>query len=103
MSKKRNREARGGKDREKRKLMLIAIIEDEEDLLELLEFNLQKEGFEFGFLNSKRVKRFYQRRKSRPFDSRQKPSFCRGHKICKGFERRRLQHSRNIPHSKKQR
>jgi DNA-binding response OmpR family regulator len=39
--------------------MLIAIIEDEEDLLELLEFNLQKEGFEVvGFLNSKKVKDF---------------------------------------------
>jgi DNA-binding response OmpR family regulator len=39
--------------------MLIAIIEDEEDLLELLEFNLTKEGFEVvGFLNSKRVKQF---------------------------------------------
>ncbi len=39
--------------------MLIAIIEDEEDLLELLEFNLQKEGFDVvGFLNPKRVKQF---------------------------------------------
>ncbi|NPA11158.1 MAG: response regulator transcription factor [Epsilonproteobacteria bacterium] len=39
--------------------MLIAIIEDEEDLLELMEFNLQKEGFEVvGFLNSKKVKDF---------------------------------------------
>jgi DNA-binding response OmpR family regulator len=39
--------------------MLIGIIEDEEDLLELLEFNLQKEGFDVvGFLNSKKVKDF---------------------------------------------
>ena len=39
--------------------MLIAIIEDEEDLLELMEFNLQKEGFEVvGFLNPKKVKDF---------------------------------------------
>jgi len=39
--------------------MLIAVIEDEEDLLELLEFNLQKEGFDVvGFLNSKKVKDF---------------------------------------------
>jgi DNA-binding response OmpR family regulator len=34
----------------------IAIVEDEEDLLELLEYNLQKEGFEtIGFLNTKTV------------------------------------------------
>ncbi|GAB6045248.1 response regulator transcription factor [Caminibacter profundus] len=39
--------------------MLIAIIEDEEDLLELLEFNLQKEGFDVvGFLNSKKIRDF---------------------------------------------
>ena len=39
--------------------MLIAIIEDEEDLLELLEFNLQAEGYDVvGFLNTKRVKNF---------------------------------------------
>ena len=39
--------------------MLIGIIEDEEDLLELLEFNLQKEGYDVvGFLNSKKVKDF---------------------------------------------
>jgi DNA-binding response OmpR family regulator len=39
--------------------MLIAIIEDEEDLLELLEFNLMQEGFDVvGFLNTKRVKNF---------------------------------------------
>jgi DNA-binding response OmpR family regulator len=39
--------------------MLIAIIEDEEDLLELLEFNLKKEGFDVvGFLNTKKVKQF---------------------------------------------
>jgi len=34
----------------------IVIVEDEEDLLELLEYNLQKEGFEtVGFLDTKRV------------------------------------------------
>lgn len=34
----------------------IVIVEDEEDLLELLEYNLQKEGFEtIGFLNTKNV------------------------------------------------
>jgi two-component system, OmpR family, alkaline phosphatase synthesis response regulator PhoP len=34
----------------------IVIVEDEEDLLELLEYNLQKEGFEtIGFLNTKSV------------------------------------------------
>ncbi len=34
----------------------IAIVEDEEDLLELLEYTLQKEGFEtIGFLNTKTV------------------------------------------------
>jgi len=34
----------------------IVIVEDEEDLLELLEYNLQKEGFEtIGFLNTKTV------------------------------------------------
>lgn len=39
--------------------MLIAIIEDEEDLLELLEFNLQAEGYDVvGFLNTKKVKDF---------------------------------------------
>ena len=39
--------------------MLIAIIEDEEDLLELLEFNLQSEGYDVvGFLNTKKVKDF---------------------------------------------
>jgi len=39
--------------------MLIGIIEDEEDLLELLEFNLQQEGFDVvGFLNSKKIKDF---------------------------------------------
>ncbi len=37
---------------------LIAIIEDEEDLLELLEYNLQKEGFEtLGFLSTKNVEK----------------------------------------------
>lgn len=35
---------------------LVAIIEDEEDLLEVLEFNLSKEGLEtIGFLNTKNV------------------------------------------------
>lgn len=35
---------------------LILIIEDEEDILELMEFNLGREGFEtIGFLNTKRV------------------------------------------------
>ncbi len=39
--------------------MLIAIIEDEEDLLELLEFNLQKEGYDVvGFLTPKKIKDF---------------------------------------------
>jgi len=39
--------------------MLITIIEDEEDLLELLEFNLQKEGYDVvGFLNSKKIRDF---------------------------------------------
>ena len=39
--------------------MLIAIIEDEEDLLELLEFNLQKEGFDVvGFLTPKKIRDF---------------------------------------------
>ena len=39
--------------------MLIGIIEDEEDLLELLEFNLKQEGYDVvGFLNTKRVKNF---------------------------------------------
>ena len=34
----------------------IVIVEDEEDLLELIEYNLQKEGFEvIGFLNTKQV------------------------------------------------
>jgi len=39
--------------------MLIGIIEDEEDLLELLEFNLKEEGYDVvGFLNTKKVKDF---------------------------------------------
>ncbi len=39
--------------------MLIAIIEDEKDLLELLEFNLQEEGYDVvGFLNTKKIKDF---------------------------------------------
>lgn len=34
----------------------ILIVEDEEDILELMEYNLQKEGYEtIGFLNTKRV------------------------------------------------
>ena len=38
---------------------LIALIEDEADLLELLEYNLAKEGYEVeGFLSTKNVKRF---------------------------------------------
>jgi len=38
---------------------LIALIEDEADLLELLEYNLTKEGYEVeGFLSTKNVKRF---------------------------------------------
>lgn len=37
---------------------LVAIIEDEEDLLELLEYNIQKEGFEsVGFLSTKNVEK----------------------------------------------
>jgi DNA-binding response OmpR family regulator len=39
----------------------ILIIEDEEDLLELLEYHLQKEGYEtLGFLNSKNVEKCLQ-------------------------------------------
>ncbi len=35
---------------------LIVIVEDEEDILELIEYNLEKEGFEtIGFLNTKSV------------------------------------------------
>ena len=35
---------------------LIVIVEDEDDILELLEYNLQKEGYEtIGFLNTKNV------------------------------------------------
>ncbi len=35
---------------------LIVIVEDEQDLLELLEYNLEKEGYEvLGFLNTKKV------------------------------------------------
>lgn len=34
----------------------IVVVEDEEDILELLEYNLQKEGYEvIGFLNTKSV------------------------------------------------
>jgi len=40
-------------------MITIAIIEDEEDLLEILEFNLIKEGFDVvGFSNTKNVKNF---------------------------------------------
>jgi DNA-binding response OmpR family regulator len=36
---------------------LILIVEDEDDILELIEFNLSREGFEtMGFLNTKRVR-----------------------------------------------
>jgi len=36
----------------------VVIVEDEEDLLELIEYNLEKEGFEtIGFLNTKHVRR----------------------------------------------
>ncbi|WP_345972262.1 response regulator transcription factor [Sulfurimonas diazotrophicus] len=36
----------------------IVIVEDEEDLLELIEYNLEKEGFEtIGFVNTKNVRR----------------------------------------------
>jgi len=38
---------------------VIGIIEDEEDLLEILEYNLSKEGFEaIGFLSAKKVEQF---------------------------------------------
>ena len=38
---------------------LIVIIDDEEDILELLEYNIQKEGFDVvGFLNTENVERF---------------------------------------------
>lgn len=41
------------------KKALIVVIDDEEDLLELLEYKLQKEGFEVeGFLSAKNVKKF---------------------------------------------
>jgi len=36
----------------------IVVVEDEEDLLELIEYNLSKEGYEvIGFLNTKTVQR----------------------------------------------
>jgi len=42
-------------------MITIGIIEDEEDLLELLEFTLKKKGFDVvGFLNTKNVKKFIQ-------------------------------------------
>ncbi|CAD7287907.1 response regulator transcription factor [Campylobacter suis] len=38
---------------------LVVIIDDEKDLVELLEYNLQKAGFEtFGFYNTKKVEQF---------------------------------------------
>jgi len=38
---------------------LIILVEDEEDMLELLEYNLQNNGYEtIGFTNTKRVKQF---------------------------------------------
>ncbi len=38
---------------------LIVVIDDEEDILELLEYNIQKEGFDVvGFLNTENVERF---------------------------------------------
>ena len=40
-------------------MITIAIIEDEEDLLELLEFTLQQNGYDaVGFLNTKKIKEF---------------------------------------------
>lgn len=43
---------------------LIVIVEDEEDILELLEYSLNKEGFEtVGFLNTKNVKNFLEEEK----------------------------------------
>jgi len=42
-------------------MITIGIIEDEEDLLELLEFTLKNKGFDVvGFLNTKNVKKFIQ-------------------------------------------
>ncbi len=43
---------------------LIVIVEDEEDILELIEYSLNKEGFEtIGFLNTKNVKNLLQEEK----------------------------------------
>jgi DNA-binding response OmpR family regulator len=43
---------------------LIVIVEDEEDILELIEYSLNKEGFEtIGFLNTKNVKNFLEEEK----------------------------------------
>ena len=43
---------------------LIVIVEDEEDILELIEYSLSKEGFEtVGFLNTKNVKDFLEEEK----------------------------------------
>lgn len=42
----------------------VVIVEDEEDLLELIEYNLEKEGFEtVGFLNTKNVRRMFDEEK----------------------------------------
>jgi DNA-binding response OmpR family regulator len=43
---------------------LIVIVEDEEDILELIEYNLEKEGFEtIGFLNTKNVEQILEEEK----------------------------------------
>lgn len=43
---------------------LIVIVEDEEDILELLEYNLQKEGFEtIGYLNTNNVSQLLEEEK----------------------------------------
>ena len=43
---------------------LVVIVEDEEDVLEILEYNLQKAGYEvFGFLNTQKVSAFFQEEK----------------------------------------
>ncbi len=49
----------------------IVIIEDEEDLLELLEYNLSKAGFEtIGFLSTKNSREPLKRGENRLDDSR---------------------------------